>query len=116
MSKLWNKLCVREDAETLKSLETSRWRVVSTFEDDIDVSQYRSGRDIAIALGDILMRHLNAPMNPMGMKRIIGGPAYTYGSTSATATIFFEGMLSPLQTGCMKVCSHCEWADDKVSD
>lgn len=108
-----NELSYREDARTLDAFEASEWRVISASEDNVDVSQCRSGYDVAIMLGDLLMKHLQTPENPMGMRRIIGGPAYTYGQTSATATIFFEGTLINEQKACMKVCSWCAWADDR---
>lgn len=108
-----NELSYREDARTLDAFEASKWRVISTLEDNVDVSQCRSGYDVAIMLGDILMKHLHNPQNPMRMRQIVGGPAYTYGQTSATATIFFEGALMNAQTACMKVCSWCVWAGDR---
>lgn len=108
-----NELSYREDARTFDAYEASKWRVISTLEDNVDVSQCRSGYDVAIMLGDLLMKHLQSPQNPMGVIKIIGGPAYTYGQISATATIFFEGKLMPAQRACMRVSSRCEWIDDK---
>lgn len=114
MATVRNELCYREDARVLDSYETSKWQVISTFEDNMDVSRFRSGYDVAVALGDVLKRHLQNPQNPVGVVRIIGGPAYTYGQTSATATIFFEGKLMSMQNECMRVCSRCEWVGDKL--
>ena len=108
-----NELSYREDARTLDAHEASKWRVISTLEHDVDVSQCRSGYDVAIMLGDLLMQHLQDPQNPMGMRHIIGGPAYTYGQTSASATLFFEGALINAKMACMKICSSCVWADDR---
>ena len=113
MAVVRSELCVRDDVKTLGACETPEWRLISTFEDDIDESQYQSGCDIAIMLGSLLMQHLNHPQNPMGMKRIIGGPSYTYGQTSATATIYFEGILASSKNACMRVSSRCEWVGDK---
>lgn len=100
--------------KTLEACEKSEWQVISPFEeDDIDESQYQSGCDIAIELGNRLMQHLKDSQNPMGLKQIIGGPSYTYGKTSATATIYFEGNLTSSQSACMRVSSRCEWMGDK---
>lgn len=108
-----SELCMRDDGKSLNAYETSKWRVLSLFEDNIDASQYQSGCDIATELGNRLMQHLNHPQNPMGLKRIIGGPSYTYGQTSATATIYFEGNLTSSQSACMRLSSRCEWMGDK---
>lgn len=106
-------LSVREDAKTVKEYEASQWRVISTFSDDIDVSQYESGWDVAVMLGNLLAQHLKDQHNRMGVIKILAEPAYTFGQTSATATIFFEGELTPKQIACMKVFSRCEWAEGK---
>lgn len=108
-----SELCMRDDAKTLATCEKSKWRVLSSFEDDIDESQYQSGCDIAIELGNRLVQHLNQPQNPMGLRQIIGGPSYTYGQTSATATVYFEGNLTSSQSACMRLSSRCEWMGDK---
>jgi len=108
-----NELSYREDARTLDAYETSKWRVISTLEHNVDLSQCRSGNDVANMLGDRLVKHLQNPQNPMGVIKIIGGPVYVYGQTSATATVFFEGKLMSAESACMRVSSRCEWIGDK---
>ena len=56
---------------------------------------------------------LKSDENPMGMKRIIGGPCYTYGEDRASATVFFEGVISSSINCPMKVSSYCEWIGHK---
>lgn len=89
------------------------WKMLSTFEEEIDVSNFTTGCDVATVLGNNLMNLLKSAQNPMGMKRIIGGPCYTYGENRATATVFFEGFISQTIIAPMKVSSCCEWIAPK---
>lgn len=105
-------LCIGNGLDVEK---IQNWRIVSTFEDEIDISSFTTGCDVAIALGSNLITHLKSPQNPMAMKRIIGGPCYTYGGNSATATVFFEGAILSESIVPMKVSSYCEWIESKES-
>ena len=91
------------------------WTIISTFEYEIDVSKFTTGCDVATVLGNNLMNHLMCAQNPMGMKRIIGGPAYTYGQNRASATLFFEGSMTFSNAIPMKVSSYCEWVEPSDS-
>lgn len=113
MANVKSELCVREDSNTALRIGAARWREVSKFAYDVDISQCTSSCDVAILLGNYLLNHLKHPQNPMGLRQLLDGPLYTYGEVSATATIYFEGMLSDKSSSCMKVSSRCEWAERK---
>ena len=51
-----NELCVREESDTASKIEATKWRVVSSFEWDVDISQCMSGCDVAILLGNVRLK------------------------------------------------------------
>ena len=110
MAKVRNILYIGSGKDVAK---IQNWKIISAFEYEIDVSNFTTGCNVATILGNNLMNHLTCAQNPMGMKRIIGGPCYTYGEKSATATVFFEGFISQTTIVPMKVSSCCEWIEPK---
>ena len=113
MAVVRGEVCIRDDEKTSEAYEVSKWRVILTFVDDMDVSRFCSGYDVAVALGDFLKEFLHNQPNSPGVLKNIDAPAYIYGQTRATATIFFEGILETKQSACMRACLHCEWVDYK---
>lgn len=111
MSVVKNILCVSEGEN---SDRTQKWKIISIFDDEKDVSGFKTGCEVAMSLGKDLLCHLKHPQNPMGLHKVTFGPAYTYGAKRATAVVFFDGILGPNTTVPMKVESHCEWIDEKI--
>ena len=99
-------VCVGEGQDVEK---IQKWQIISTSEYQMDTSSFASGCDVAVSLGSNLITHLKTSQNHMSLKRIVGGPCYTYGANRATATVYFEGTLSSSDTVPMKVSSFCEW-------